>query len=75
MLRGIPVLSRILVASPEQRALLERWERAPNTPQRVALRARIILRSLDSATSKQIGEDLNVSSHLTFSQLTFQTGS
>ncbi len=55
------VLSRMLVASPEQRALLERWERATNTPQGIALSARIILRSLDGASSKQIGRDLNVS--------------
>ena len=51
----------MLSASPEQRALLERWVRAANTPQSIALRARIILRSLDGATSKQIGQDLQVS--------------
>lgn len=57
----MPTLARMLAASPEQRALLERWVRAANTPQSIALRARIILRSLDGATSKQIGQDLQVS--------------
>jgi transposase len=57
----MPTLVRMLAASPEQRALLERWERAASTPQSLALRARIILRSLAGATSRQIGKDLEVS--------------
>jgi hypothetical protein len=42
----------MLVASPQQRALLERWERATNTPQGIALRARIILLSVDGGSSE-----------------------
>lgn len=43
------------------RALLEHWVRAPTTPQRVALRSRIVLSALDGLSVDQIAAHVNTS--------------
>lgn len=45
----------------EQKALLERWVRAPSTPQGVALRATIILRAAAGVSNSRIAKECAVS--------------
>lgn len=42
----------------EQRRTLEAWVRATNTPQGVALRAKIVLAAADGTANHRIGKDL-----------------
>jgi transposase len=46
---------------PADRRLLERWVRAGTTPQRVAMRTRIVLLAADGASNRAIARTLNVS--------------
>jgi hypothetical protein len=46
---------------PEQRALLESWQRAAGTPQSVALRCRIILLGAEGVSNNRISKQLGVS--------------
>ena len=50
-----------VAVSPEQRALLESWQRAAGTPQSVALRCRIILLGAEGVSNSQIAKQLGVS--------------
>jgi len=54
-------LARMLTATDTQRQQLERWVRAPSTPQNLVSRARIILLTLSGLTSKAVGQQLKVS--------------
>jgi transposase len=54
-------LGRMLAASEPQRQQLQRWVRAPSTPQSVVKRAQIILLSLSGRTSKAAGGELKAS--------------
>ena len=47
--------------SPDQRRTLEAWVRAQNTPQSVALRARIVLLSADGLPNSRIAREVGVS--------------
>jgi len=47
--------------SPEQRRQLESWVRAPSTPQKVVLRARICLLAHEGLPNKRIAEELKTS--------------
>ena len=49
------------VGSPAHRTTLQQWVRAPTTPQRVVLRSRIILLSLDGFSNQDIAGRLAVS--------------
>jgi transposase len=49
-----------LPVSPDHRAILERWVRAPSTPQGVALRARLVLMAADGAANNRIAAELGV---------------
>lgn len=44
--------------SPEHRRVLETWERAGNTPQSIALRARLILLAAEGLSNRQIARQL-----------------
>jgi transposase len=48
-------------AESDPRAVLQRWVRAPTTPQRVARRSRIVLLTLDGLRDDEIAARLNVS--------------
>ena len=50
-----------LPISPEQRRTLEAWIRAQNTPQSVALRARIALLAADGVANSRIAREVGVS--------------
>ena len=50
-----------LPMSPDQRRTLEAWVRAQNTPQSVALRARIVLLSADGLPNSRIAREVGVS--------------
>ena len=50
-----------LPVSTEQRRTLEAWGRAPNTPQGVALRARIVLLAADGKANSAVARELGVS--------------
>ena len=47
--------------SPDQRRTLEAWVRAQNTPQSVALRARIVLLAADGLPNSRIAREVGVS--------------
>jgi transposase len=49
-----------LPVSPEHRQILERWVRAPSTPQNIATRARVVLMAADGAANNRIAEELGV---------------
>lgn len=50
-----------LPVSPEQHQILERWIRAPSTPQSIALRARLVLMAAEGAANNRIGAELGLS--------------
>jgi len=50
-----------LTMSPEQRGTLEAWVRAQNTPQSVAVRARISLLAADGLSNRRIARQVGVS--------------
>jgi transposase len=50
-----------VTATTEEQKELERWVRAPGTPQGVVQRARIVLATLTGMTSKEIGRKLRIS--------------
>ena len=50
-----------LPMSPDQRRTLEAWVRAQNTPQSVALRARIVLLAADGLPNSRIAREVGVS--------------
>jgi transposase len=52
---------RPVTLDPSQRGTLERWARGRRTPYRLVVRSRIVLRSSDGATNRQIARELNVS--------------
>lgn len=54
-------LARMLTATDSQREQLERWVRAPSTPQSVVTRSRIILLTLEGLSSKAVGKQLKIS--------------
>jgi transposase len=54
---------RPIVLTPQDRALLGQWVRAGSTPQRIALRARIILLAADGLSNRAIATRLSVSGH------------
>jgi transposase len=49
-----------LPVSPEHRQILERWVRAPSTPQNVVLRARLVLMAATGAANNRIAAELGV---------------
>ncbi len=49
-----------LPVSPEHRQILERWVRAPSTPQNIALRARLVLMAAEGAANNRIADELGV---------------
>jgi transposase len=49
-----------LEVSPEQRRSLEHWSRAHNTPQRLSIQARAILRAAEGRSNSAIAEELGV---------------
>jgi len=49
-----------LPVSSDHRAILERWMRAPSTPQGVVLRARVVLLAADGAANNRIAAELGV---------------
>jgi transposase-like protein len=51
----------VQAAASDLRAVLQRWVRAPTTPQRVALRSRIVLLALDGLREDEIAARLHVS--------------
>ena len=53
--------AQALSVSPEQRQILERWIRAPSTPQNIALRARLILMAGAGAANNRIADGLGIS--------------
>lgn len=50
-----------LLVTGDQRRILEAWVRAPNTPQGIALRAKIVLAAGDGAASNHIAQELGTS--------------
>ena len=54
-------LARMLCACEPHRQQLERWVRAPSTPQSVVARSRIILLTLEGLNSKEVGKQLKIS--------------
>src|ERR1041384_2385243 len=54
-------LALMLCASEPHRQQLERWVRAPSTPQSVVARSRIILLTLEGLNSKEVGKQLKIS--------------
>lgn len=50
-----------LPMTDDQRRILEAWVRAKNTPQGVALRARIVLAAAEGTANHRIGKDLGIS--------------
>src|SRR5258708_23124174 len=54
-------LARMLSATAPHRQQLERWVRAPSTPQSLVTRSRIILLTLEGLSSKEVGKQLKVS--------------
>ena len=57
----MPKSADALPVSPEERRTLEAWVRAQNTPQSVALRARIALLAADGLANSRIARELDVS--------------
>ena len=57
----MPKSADALPVSPEERRTLEAWVRAQNTPQSVALRARIALLAADGLPNSRIARELDVS--------------
>lgn len=57
----MPRSTAALPISPEQRRTLEAWVRAPNTPQGVALRSRIILMGTDGKANTAVAREVGVS--------------
>ena len=53
-MRGAPPI----VLTPEERVLLEQWSRGRSTPQRLVLRAKIVLRAAEPRTNKEIVQEL-----------------
>jgi transposase len=51
------------VVTPEDRAVLLRWIRGSTTPQRIALRARIILLASEGRSNRAIARELSISPH------------
>ena len=49
--------------TPTDRYTLERWLRAPTTPQRTALRSRIVLLLADGFSAREVARRLGVSRH------------
>jgi len=49
--------------SPADRDRLERWLRSPTTPQRLAMRSRIVLLSADGLSGRVIARQLGISRH------------
>jgi hypothetical protein len=62
-----PMRKRVerLLLHPDDRSTLERWVRAPTTPQRVALRSRIVLLLLagDGLSGREVARTLTISRH------------
>jgi transposase len=54
-------LARMLRASDSQRQQLERWIRAPSTPQSLVTRSRIVLLTIAGLSSKEVGRQLKIS--------------
>ncbi len=50
-----------LAVSPEHRQILERWVRAPSTPQNIVTRARVVLMAAEGAANNRIASELGVS--------------
>lgn len=50
-----------LSLTPDQRAILQRWARGRRTPQRVTLRARIVLAAAEGLPNHRIAQELQVS--------------
>ena len=61
MRTGRPVA--LPVISDEEREVLERWERRPNSAQALALRARLILACEVGMSNKEVAELFHVSAH------------
>jgi len=57
----MPKISSPLTITSEQRRTLETWMRAHNTPQSIALRAKIILLAADGLSNVKIAREANVS--------------
>jgi DNA-binding CsgD family transcriptional regulator len=55
--------TRGLLLSASERENLERWVRAPTSPQRVAARSRIILLLADGYSGRQVAATLGISRH------------
>ena len=53
----------ILVVNERDRRTLERWIRAPTTPQRTALRSRLILLLDHGLSARAVARELGVSRH------------
>jgi transposase len=52
-----------LQLSPSERQNLERWLRAPTSPQRVVVRSRIVLLLADGHSGRQVAALLGISRH------------
>lgn len=50
-----------LVMTPEERAKLEQWARRPKSAQRLALRARLVLRCAEGLSNQAVARELRVS--------------
>jgi len=57
----MPKISSPLTITPEQRRTLETWMRAHNTPQSIALRAKIVLLAADGLSNVNIARETKVS--------------
>ena len=53
-------VARAVTLEPEQRRVLEQYERARSLPVRWAERARIVLRAADGLQNQQIAEELSI---------------
>jgi hypothetical protein len=56
---------KALTLTAGDRSMLERWVRAPTTPQRVALRSRIVLLLADGVSARETARRLGISRHTT----------
>lgn len=51
-------MAQRVVLSPEERAVLEKWARGRSTPQRLVLRAKVVLRAADGVQNNAIATEL-----------------